>query len=130
LRVAFKIKNSIGKIPAARNIRHKNTDKETGIYQLVQIARKRYTGQTGRTILYTSKWTFQSSRTFNTNSKFFQHLLENKHIWFCWWNYVLHVLKKGSHVNTSEKCYIHSETKHGNSTVGTNQLIIIVLSTT
>jgi len=48
LRVAFKIKNYIGKIPAARNIRHKDTYKETGIYQLAQITRKRYIGQTGK----------------------------------------------------------------------------------
>jgi hypothetical protein len=55
LRVAFKVKNSIGKFPAARNIRHKDTYKETGIYQLAQIARKRYVGKTGRSILYTAK---------------------------------------------------------------------------
>jgi hypothetical protein len=52
LRVAFKIKNSVGKIAAARNIRHIDTYKETGIYQLAQIARKRYIGQMVDSFIY------------------------------------------------------------------------------
>lgn len=80
MRVAFKIKNYIGKIPAARNIRYVETYKESGIYQLAQITRKRYIGQSGYHFIYGLMNLSAISRTLNTNSNFSQHLRENKHI--------------------------------------------------
>jgi predicted transcriptional regulator len=112
LKIAFRTDNSIQKL-----LQHNNTQRDkytrSGVYKLTcPECQKAYVGQTGRDF-YTRFKEHKRAFFHNTNhSKYAKHLLEYRHP-FGNIDDTMTVLKhhrKGPHLNTVERYYIHKET--------------------
>ena len=75
----------------------------------------KYIGQTGRSFLTLYQVHLRDYKCNNGNSKYAQHLLDNKHSIGPIHDTmeVLHVMKKGKMMDTLEKFHIYLETKLG-----------------
>jgi hypothetical protein len=110
VRIAFHTRNSI--LSHLTNHTHKNQYLSSGIYKLTcPDCNKAYIGQTGRNFSIRFNEHNQAFCKNSTSSNVAQHLNEHAHS-FGTIDTTTHILqhqKKGPHLNTLEKFYIHEE---------------------
>jgi len=134
LRIAYRTNNTLQK-----HLSYNNTQRDkftqSGIYKLTcPDCNKAYIGQTARDF-YTRYSEHKRAFRYNTqHSKFAQHLTEYGHAFGNIENImeVLQFHKKGIHLNTIEKFYIHKESTNNNYlneeyTDNTNQIFNTIL---
>ena len=117
LNIAYKTNNTIGKLLTPNNTSTSDKFNKSGIYQLTCLdCNMKYIGQTGRSIYTRYCEHFRDFKHANGNSKYAQHLIENRHsigpikkIMD-----ILYVIKKGKMMDTLEKFHIYNLTKLSN----------------
>ena len=117
LKIAFTTDNTISKILTQKKDPNFNKFRISGVYQLTcHECNKKYIGQTGISFEKRFQEHLRDYKSRHGNSKFAQHLLDNKHSTGPMQDVmkILHINKKGKMMNTLENFYVYKETKANN----------------
>jgi hypothetical protein len=115
--VSFKTDNTIGKLLAQNRNINQNTYNKCGVPQLTcHDCSEKYIGQTGSPFSVGFQEHFQNFKYGNGNSKFAQHLIDNKHSIARMEDIMenLCITEKGSMKNSLEGFHIHNVTRLDN----------------
>jgi hypothetical protein len=118
IKIAYKTSNSLQKLLTPRpDTSKKDNFQKSGMYRLTcPDCKQTYTGQTRKNFKKRYKEHFQSYKYGSQNSKFAQHLLDNKHSFGSMHDIMTPLCfnKKGIHLNTLEKFHIFEEVQRNN----------------
>jgi len=114
VKVAYMIKNNLGKLLKPQNTPQPNKCEKNGVYQLECLTcHKIYTGQTGRPFHVRFHKYYNNFKYANNRSTFTQHII-NEGDSFGPMNEIMDFTRKGKMFDTLEKFYIYRHTKNGN----------------
>ena len=117
VKIAFRTQNTIGHILRHNDNPNQNAHfKKSGIYQLTcPNCKKKYKGQTRRSFQRRYQEHLRDFKYNNGNSKFAQHLTDNKHSFGPIDKVIkiLHTIKKGAMMDTIEKYHIYKTMQRG-----------------